>query len=232
MYPGAQPDGGHAAAAAAPVAYVAGLLVGLALRQGELLARLRLSPFLVRALVRPLSTEPPTLADLESVDPEYAHNLRWVLEHSIMPPDAAPPSAPASSTESTPFTSPTLVAATDLPTQRVRLRRRRLAPPPTAAATATAVDNQLGLTFSVTSAVRAADVHAAPTPEDDDHHHDDEDGPASGTAMVVIPLVPGGEDVSVNDDNKGEYVAAVVRYHLIARTQRRLDAFCAGTHPS
>jgi len=214
-------DAGHQAATTAPLAYVAGLIVGLAIRQGELLSALRLSPFLVRILVRPLSAEPATMADLALADPEHHRTLQWLLDHQIV--EDLGPSVPGStqtsaqpSRESTPFTSPHLSASSSgtaldaMPTRRMRLRRR--ADPSTSSSAPAADANPLGLTFAVmTPASRSQDAACA----NEESH-------------VLIPLVPGGEDLPVTDANKAEYVAAVVQHRLVVRHRQRLNAFYAG----
>ena len=193
--------------------------MGLALRQGELLAGLRLTPFLVRVLVRPLDESPPTLGDLEGADPEYFKTLLWLLEHQIME-DLGTSAASSADATPTTFLSPTLSASGSGPLttgddappfRRMRLRRRR----------EVEETNPLGLTFSVTALAEPA----APASGD----ADDVDDARASTAIVVIPLVRGGEDVPVTDSNKAAYVQAVVQYRLVARVQHRLAAFCAGT---
>jgi E3 ubiquitin-protein ligase NEDD4 len=46
--------------------------------------------------------------------------------------------------------------------------------------------------------------------------------------MVTIELQPGGEDVPVTQDNKKEYVDAVVEYRISKRVKEQFDAFMSG----
>lgn len=46
--------------------------------------------------------------------------------------------------------------------------------------------------------------------------------------MVTIELQPGGEEVPVTQDNKKEYVDAIVEYRISKRVKEQFDAFMSG----
>lgn len=46
--------------------------------------------------------------------------------------------------------------------------------------------------------------------------------------MVTVELRPGGADVPVTDDNKKEYVEAVVEYRISKRVKEQFEAFMSG----
>jgi E3 ubiquitin-protein ligase NEDD4 len=46
--------------------------------------------------------------------------------------------------------------------------------------------------------------------------------------LVTIELKPGGEDIPVTDENKKEYVDAVVSYRIERRVKEQFDAFIQG----
>ncbi|CCO26119.1 hypothetical protein BN14_00136 [Rhizoctonia solani AG-1 IB] len=46
--------------------------------------------------------------------------------------------------------------------------------------------------------------------------------------LVTIELRPGGADVEVTEDNKKEYVDAVIEYRIQKRVKEQFDAFMAG----
>ena len=46
--------------------------------------------------------------------------------------------------------------------------------------------------------------------------------------LVTIELKPGGEDISLTEENKKEYVNAVVSYRIAKRVKEQFDAFMAG----
>ena len=46
--------------------------------------------------------------------------------------------------------------------------------------------------------------------------------------MVTVELRPGGADVAVTDDNKKEYVDAVVEYRISKRVKEQFEAFMSG----
>lgn len=46
--------------------------------------------------------------------------------------------------------------------------------------------------------------------------------------LVTIELKPGGEDIEVTQDNKKEYVDAIVAYRIQRRVREQFDAFTEG----
>lgn len=46
--------------------------------------------------------------------------------------------------------------------------------------------------------------------------------------MVTIELKPGGADVEVTEDNKKDYVDAVVEYRISKRVREQFEAFMSG----
>lgn len=46
--------------------------------------------------------------------------------------------------------------------------------------------------------------------------------------MVTIELKPGGADVEVTQDNKKDYVEAVVEYRISKRVKEQFEAFMSG----
>ena len=46
--------------------------------------------------------------------------------------------------------------------------------------------------------------------------------------MVTVERRPGGADVAVTDDNKKEYVDAVVEYRISKRVKEQFEAFMSG----
>ncbi len=46
--------------------------------------------------------------------------------------------------------------------------------------------------------------------------------------MVTVELKPGGGDVPVTEDNKKDYVLAVVEYRISKRVKEQFDAFMSG----
>lgn len=46
--------------------------------------------------------------------------------------------------------------------------------------------------------------------------------------MVTIELTPGGADVEVTQDNKKDYVEAVVEYRISKRVKEQFEAFMSG----
>ncbi|KZT21806.1 HECT-domain-containing protein [Neolentinus lepideus HHB14362 ss-1] len=46
--------------------------------------------------------------------------------------------------------------------------------------------------------------------------------------VVTVPLIPGGEDVPVTEENKREYVEALVDYRIATGVKEQFDAFMAG----
>jgi E3 ubiquitin-protein ligase NEDD4 len=46
--------------------------------------------------------------------------------------------------------------------------------------------------------------------------------------MVTIELIPGGADMPVTQDNKKEYVDAVVEYRISKRVKEQFEAFMSG----
>jgi E3 ubiquitin-protein ligase NEDD4 len=46
--------------------------------------------------------------------------------------------------------------------------------------------------------------------------------------MVTIELRPGGEDIPVTEENKKEYVDAVVEYRISKRVKDQFEAFSSG----
>jgi E3 ubiquitin-protein ligase NEDD4 len=46
--------------------------------------------------------------------------------------------------------------------------------------------------------------------------------------MVTIELKPGGTDIEVSEDNKADYVDAVVEYRISKRVKEQFEAFMSG----
>lgn len=46
--------------------------------------------------------------------------------------------------------------------------------------------------------------------------------------MVTIELIPGGESISVTEENKKDYVDGVVAYRISKRIKEQFDAFMEG----
>src|SRR3984957_7493639 len=46
--------------------------------------------------------------------------------------------------------------------------------------------------------------------------------------MVTIELKPGGADIEVTEENKKDYVEAVVEYRISKRVKEQFDAFMSG----
>lgn len=46
--------------------------------------------------------------------------------------------------------------------------------------------------------------------------------------MVTVDLKPGGADIPVTEDNKKDYVSAVVEYRIARRVKEQFEAFMSG----